>query len=324
MQPTNQQQFIMKSKFNIALVGGRGYVGQEIIGILNNHPNFTLSKIFSKSASGDAVKEYTKISGLQYSYLDKPENITLLDIDIVIMALPNNESYEYVKKIEEYNPDIIIIDLSADYRFDKSWTYSIPEICKPNNKNRISNPGCYASAIQFSLLPLKKIINGKVSCMGISGYSGAGATPNDKNNPENLKDNVIPYSLSGHLHEDEVMDHCYKNLTFSPHVGDFFRGILITSHIQLNSKYTSSEIYDIYNDYYKNDELIRVSTEIPMLNKIANSHFVNIGGFDIDESGLSLVVCCTLDNLLKGAATQVIQNLNYACNLKELTGIHYE
>ena len=107
--------------------------------------------------------EYTKISGLKYSYLDKPENITLLDIDIVIMALPNNESYEYVKKIEEYNPDIIIIDLSADYRFDKRWTYSIPEICKPTNKNRISNPGCYASAIQFSLFPLKKIINGKVS-----------------------------------------------------------------------------------------------------------------------------------------------------------------
>ena len=88
MQPTNQQQFIMKSKFNIALVGGRGYVGQEIIAILNNHPNFILTKIFSKSASGDAVKEYTKISGLKYSYLDKPENITLLDIDIVIMALP--------------------------------------------------------------------------------------------------------------------------------------------------------------------------------------------------------------------------------------------
>jgi len=240
------------------------------------------------------------------------------------MALPNNESYEYVKKIEEYNSNIIIIDLSADYRFDKNWTYSIPEICKPAKKNRISNPGCYASAIQFSLFPITKIIHGKVSCMGISGYSGAGATPNDKNNPENLKDNIVPYSLSGHLHEDEVIKHCYNNLTFTPHVGNFFRGILITSHIQLDSKYTSSDIYEIYKDYYANYELIKVSKEIPMINKIANSHFVNIGGFDMDESGSSLVVCCTLDNLLKGAATQVIQNLNYACNLQGLTGIHYE
>jgi N-acetyl-gamma-glutamyl-phosphate reductase common form len=324
MQLINHQLFIMKSKFNIALLGGRGYVGQEIIGILNDHPNFILSKAFSRSAAGDAIKEYTKISGLKYSYLDKPSKITLSDIDIVILALPNNQSHEYVKKIEEYNPNIIIIDLSADYRFDKNWTYSIPEICKPAKKNRISNPGCYASAIQFSLFPITKIIHGKVSCMGISGYSGAGATPNDKNNPENLKDNIVPYSLSGHLHEDEVIKHCYNNLTFTPHVGNFFRGILITSHIQLDSKYTSSDIYEIYKDYYANYELIKVSKEIPMINKIANSHFVNIGGFDMDESGSSLVVCCTLDNLLKGAATQVIQNLNYACNLQELTGIHYE
>jgi N-acetyl-gamma-glutamylphosphate reductase len=177
----------MKSKFNIALVGGRGYVGQEIIGILNNHPNFSLSKIFSKSASGDAVKEYTKISGLKYSYLDKPAKITLSNIDIVILALPNNQSHEYVKKIEEYNSNIIIIDLSADHRFDKNWTYSIPEMCKPAKKNKISNPGCYASAIQFSLFPITKIIHGKVSCMGVSGYSGAGATPNDKNNPRKFK-----------------------------------------------------------------------------------------------------------------------------------------
>jgi N-acetyl-gamma-glutamyl-phosphate reductase common form len=324
MQLSNHQLFIMKSKFNIALVGGRGYVGQEIIGILNNHPNFSLSKIFSKSASGDAVKEYTKISGLKYSYLDKPAKITLSNIDIVILALPNNQSHEYVKKIEEYNSNIIIIDLSADHRFDKNWTYSIPEMCKPAKKNKISNPGCYASAIQFSLFPITKIIHGKVSCMGVSGYSGAGATPNDKNNLENLKDNIIPYSLSGHLHEDEVIKHCYNNLTFTPHVGNFFRGILITSHIQLDSKYTGSDIYEIYKDYYTNYELIKVSKEIPMINKIANSHFVNIGGFDMDESGSSLVVCCTLDNLLKGAATQVIQNLNYACNLQGLTGIHYE
>ena len=191
-------------------------------------------------------------------------------------------------------------------------------------KNRISNPGCYASAIQFSLFPIKNIISGKVSSMGISGYSGAGATPNEKNNPENLKDNIIPYSLSGHLHEDEVRRHCYNDLAFSPHVGNFFRGILITSHIKLKTKHTNSEIYDIYKDYYQDYKLIKISKEIPMINEISNSHFVNIGGFDIDESGLELVVCCTLDNLLKGAATQAIQNLNYACNLQELTGIYYE
>ena len=324
MQQNNLQLLIMNNKYNIALLGGRGYVGQEIIAILNNHPNFILSKVFSKNAAGESIKEYTKISNLEYSYLDEPEMIDLSDIDIAIMALPNNKSHEYVKKIEEYNSNMIIIDLSADYRFSDNWTYSIPEICKPAKKNRISNPGCYASAIQFSLFPIKNIISGKVSSMGISGYSGAGATPNEKNNPENLKDNIMPYSLSGHLHEDEVRRHCYNDLAFSPHVGNFFRGILITSHIKLKTKHTNSEIYDIYKDYYQDYKLIKISKEIPMINEISNSHFVNIGGFDIDESGLELVVCCTLDNLLKGAATQAVQNLNYACNLQELTGIHYE
>ncbi|MDC0547274.1 N-acetyl-gamma-glutamyl-phosphate reductase, partial [Gammaproteobacteria bacterium] len=115
----------MNNKYNIALLGGRGYVGQEIIAILNNHPNFILSKVFSKNAAGESIKEYTKLSNLEYSYLDEPEMIDLSDIDIAIMALPNNKSHEYVKKIEEYNSNMIIIDLSADYRFSDNWTYSI-------------------------------------------------------------------------------------------------------------------------------------------------------------------------------------------------------
>jgi N-acetyl-gamma-glutamylphosphate reductase len=160
--------------------------------------------------------------------------------------------------------------------------------------------------------------------VGISGYSGAGATPNEKNDPNNLEGNIIPYSLSGHIHEKEVMKHCYEKISFSPHVANFFRGILITSHIQLINKLSSSEIYDLYKSFYKDKKLIQVIKEIPMINKVSNSHYVFIGGFEVDESGYGLTVCCTLDNLLKGAATQAIQNLNHACSLDQLTGINYE
>lgn len=239
------------------------------------------------------------------------------------MALSNNESTDYIKSIEEHVPNIIIIDISADYRFDDGWAYKLPEIAAQTKDNRISNPGCYASAIQFSLFPIKHLISGKVSCMGISGYSGAGATTNEKNDPNNLKGNIIPYSLSGHIHEKEVIKHCYEEISFSPHVANFFRGILTTSHIQLTKKASSSEIYDLYKSFYKDKKLIQVIKEIPMINKVSNSHYVYIGGFEIDESGYGLTVCCTLDNLLKGAATQVIQNLNHACGLDELTGINY-
>ena len=314
----------MKTSFNISILGGRGYVGQEIIKIINNHPNFFISDIYSKTSQGKLVYDYTKSKSLTYKLLDNPDKLDFTDIDIVIMALSNNESSNYIKSIEEHDSNIIIIDISADYRFDDGWAYKLPEVSAQTKDKRISNPGCYASAIQFSLFPIKHLIDGKVSCMGISGYSGAGATPNEKNDPNNLEGNIIPYSLSGHIHEKEVMKHCYEKISFSPHVANFFRGILITSHIQLTKKSSSSEIYDLYKSFYKDKKLIQVIKEIPMINKVSNSHYVSIGGFEVDESGYGLTVCCTLDNLLKGAATQVIQNLNHACSLDQLTGINYE
>lgn len=314
----------MKTSFNISILGGRGYVGQEIIKIINNHPNFFISDIYSKTSQGKLVDDYTKSKSLTYKLLDSPDKLDFTDIDIVIMALPNNESSKYIKNIEKYDSNIIIIDISADYRFDDGWAYKLPELAAPSSDKRISNPGCYASAIQFSLLPIKHLINGRVSCMGISGYSGAGASLNDKNDPRNLEGNIIPYSLSGHIHEKEVIKHCYKEISFSPHVANFFRGILVTSHIQLTKKASSRQICELYKSFYSDKKLIRVIEEIPMINKVSNSHYVYIGGFEVDESGYGLTVCCTLDNLLKGAATQVIQNLNNACSLNELTGINYE
>ena len=313
----------MKNKINIAMIGGRGFVGQEIISILNDHPIFMLSKVFSKTAGGEVVEGYTKESNLKYCLLDK-SNLQLENVDIVIMALANDESESYINIIKKNYPNIIFIDLSSDHRLDKRWDYRVPELTTKKATKFISNPGCYASAIQFSLAPIKNLISGRVSSIGISGYSGAGASPNDKNNLVNLKNNIIPYSLTNHLHEQEVSKHCYEEISFSPHVGNFFRGILITSHIQLKTSQTNQEILETFVDFYKNSKLIEVLDDIPMINKVANTHKVLIGGISIDNSGVNLTVCCTLDNLLKGAATQVIQNLNSACSLDELTGIDYE
>ena len=305
------------------MIGGRGFVGQEIISILNDHPIFMLSKVFSKTAGGEVVEGYKKTSNLKYCLLDK-SNLQLENVDIAIMALANDESESYISIIKKDYPNIIFIDLSSDHRLDKTWNYRVPELTTTKATKFISNPGCYASAIQFSLAPIKNLISGRVSSIGISGYSGAGASPNDKNNPVNLKNNIIPYSLTNHLHEQEVSKHCHEEISFSPHVGNFFRGILITSHIQLKTSQTNQEILETFVDFYKNSKLIEVLDDIPMINKVANTHKVLIGGISIDNSGVNLTVCCTLDNLLKGAATQVIQNLNSACSLDELTGIDYE
>jgi N-acetyl-gamma-glutamylphosphate reductase len=203
----------MKTKFNIALIGGRGYVGQEIIHILNQHPNFILCKAFSRTAAEKEVDGYNQHPSLRYSLLED-SNLDLDNIDIAILALSNGDSNKYVTEIDLKYPDMTLIDISSDHRFNPKWQYRLPDISRVKATKKISNPGCYASAIQFSIEPIKNLISGRVSCFGVSGYSGAGASPNEKNNKVNLQDNVIPYSLQGHIHEQEVKKYCYKRSIF--------------------------------------------------------------------------------------------------------------
>ena len=183
-----------KIKYKIALLGGRGFVGQEIIKIIDKHKSFDLSVIYSSSKAGKKINSYHKNPELRYSDLN--ENLQLDDIDIVICALPNGEASKFVDKIEKIDNSIVIIDISSDYRFDNNWFYSIPEINNISSGiKRISNPGCYATASQLSIAPIKDIINSKVSCIGISGYSGAGTSPSDKNNLKIINESILPLSL---------------------------------------------------------------------------------------------------------------------------------
>ena len=305
-----------KIKYKIALLGGRGYVGQELIKIIDKHSFFDLSIIYSSSKAGEKINSYKKNPELKYSDLN--ENLQLDDIDVVICALPNGESSKFVDKIEKIDNSIVIIDISSDFRFNHNWFYSIPEINNiASGTKRISNPGCYATASQLSIAPIKDIINLKVSCVGISGYSGAGALPNDKNNPKIINESIYPYSLSNHTHEKEIKKHCYSKVSFSPHVADFFRGILVTSHFSLSKKQNIDEIIEIYEDFYINNKLIKIQREPPLIKDVTNTNNAIIGGYSLSDDGHDLVTCCVIDNLLKGAASQCIQNLNITFGFDE-------
>ena len=297
-------------------------MGQEIIQLINIHPNFSLNRAYSSSSAGERVLKYTKNKDLKYSLLTI-EDINLNNIDIVILALPNEQSFEYVEVIKKFSQSIIIIDLSSDHRFDDGWVYRIPEIHNGSSHLNIANPGCYATAIQLSVAPITNLIKNKLVSIGISGYSGAGSSLNDKNDPKNLTDNIIPYKLADHIHEREVRAHSYKDTFFSPHVANFFRGILITSHIELSDEMHLDTLIDAYKNFYKDKKLINIIKNEPMINNVAKTHNAIIGGFSIDLSKKNIVVCCVIDNLLKGAATQAIQNLNISCNLDNLTGIKH-
>jgi N-acetyl-gamma-glutamyl-phosphate reductase common form len=303
----------------IGLLGGRGYVGQEIIKLLVNHKYLNITSIFSSSKAGQSVPLNV---GNELLYQDLSlDQIVLSDEDAFILALPNNESQNYVDLIHRHNPQAIIVDLSADHRFDQAWEYRVPELSETVQSTKISNPGCYASAMQFMLAPLKNILAGPVHLYGISGYSGAGATPNRRNDQEALQDSILPYSLVSHLHEKEVKAHSYPEILFTPHVGNFFRGIMMTGNFILSESMSADEIYNLFVNHYQSEQLICIQPELPKLQDVQNTSNVIMGGFAVDQEINRLTFCCALDNLLKGAATQTVQNLNSAFGWDDNLGI---
>ena len=303
----------------IGLLGGRGYVGQEIIKLLVNHKYLNITSIFSSSKVGQSVPLNI---GNELLYQDLSlDQIVLSDEDAFILALPNNESQNYVDLIHRHNPQAIIVDLSADHRFDQAWEYRVPELSETVQSTKISNPGCYASAMQFMLEPLKNILAGPVHLYGISGYSGAGATPNSRNDQEALQDSILPYSLVSHLHEKEVKAHSYPEILFTPHVGNFFRGIMMTGNFILSQSMSADEIYNLFVNHYQSEQLICIQPELPKLQDVQNTSNVIMGGFAVDQEINRLTFCCALDNLLKGAATQTVQNLNSAFGWDDNLGI---
>ncbi|CAH0049032.1 unnamed protein product [Clonostachys solani] len=143
----------------------------------------------------------------------------------------------------------VIVDLSADYRFDASWTYALPELTKRSaicQSTRISNPGCYATGFRLTLAPMLEHLGGVPCIFGVSGNSGAGTRPSPNNDLNRLKDNLVPYSLIGHIYEREISRHLGTPVAFIPHVASWFRGIYLTINIPLNKTMTSRDIRYIY------------------------------------------------------------------------------
>ncbi|MEO8003148.1 MAG: N-acetyl-gamma-glutamyl-phosphate reductase [Arenimonas sp.] len=309
----------------IGLVGARGYVGSELIRLIEAHPEFALDFVSSRERVGQKVTshEASYHGDLDYVNLDA-EQAAQQSVDALILALPNNMAEAFVDAVDRHSPNTVLLDLSADYRFSTSWYYGLPELTrdKARAQTRISNPGCYASAMQLAIAPMADLVEGPIQCFGVSGYSGAGTSPSDKNNPEKLRDNLMPYSLVEHMHEREVSFHMDKTIEFMPHVAPHFRGLTVTSNLHLKEAITIEEVLERYRDFYKDEPLIDIEEAAPWVSQIAGKHGVKIGGFTLSDDGKRLVLVSVLDNLLKGAATQAMQNLNLAFGFNELAGIY--
>lgn len=311
----------------VGIVGARGYVGADLLRLLEPHRLFKIAFVSSRALAGQRVSQHVEEffdRSIRFEDLDA-QGVARRDANAYVLALPNGLAAEYVEEIDARGDDeTVIIDVSADYRFDDRWTYGLPELHRRQiqQATRISNPGCYATGMQLAIAPLLERLAAPPTVFGVSGYSGAGTTPSEKNDPELLHDNLMPYTLVRHTHEREVSHHLGQPVHFMPHVAPFFRGITLTISMPLREPIDVDALRAVYRDAYTDEPLVRLSDRIPLVRNIASRHHVEIGGFAADEEASRVVVVVTLDNLLKGAATQAVQNMNLACGMDdELEGI---
>ncbi|KAF1702237.1 N-acetyl-gamma-glutamyl-phosphate reductase [Pseudoxanthomonas suwonensis] len=314
----------MSRKYSIGIVGARGHTGAELIRLVAAHPHLELAFVSSRELDGQRVSEHNDAyqGELRFENLAH-DQVAAKGADVVVMALPNGKSDEIVAGIDAVAPGTIVVDLSADHRFDPSWYYGLPEITRGNyqGQKRISNPGCYATAMQLAIWPMVEFLAGPPQCFGVSGYSGAGTTPSDRNNPELLRDNLMPYALADHIHEREVSSQLRVPVEFMPHVAPHFRGITMTVNMWLREPLKADWVRARYEQRYAAEPLVDVLEQAPWVSRIVGRHGVEIGGFTVAPGGKRVVVVATLDNLLKGAATQAMQNINIALGLPELASI---
>jgi len=297
--------------------------------MLNAHPNMDLRHVSSRELAGKKLQGYDKreITYENLSVEDVRRMEERQEIDCWVMALPNGVCKPFVEAIDQGGKKSLIVDLSADYRFDSSWTYGLPELVDRSSiakATRISNPGCYATAAQLGIAPLLSYLGGQPTVFGVSGYSGAGTKPSPKNDVQNLTNNIIAYSLTDHIHEREISTQLGQSVAFIPHVAVWFQGIHHSINIPLKQEMTSRDIRTLYQDRYAGERLVKIIGESPSVKNIAGRHGVEIGGFGVHSSGKRVVICATIDNLLKGAATQCLQNMNLALGYSEYQGIPLE
>ena len=312
---------------SVGIVGARGHTGAELISLIARHPQLELAFVSSRELAGQRVRDHVDAftGDLAYENLDA-HAVAAKGADAIVLALPNGKAADYVAAIDAAKPDTVVVDLSADYRFDDRWYYGLPELTRKRyaGQKRISNPGCYATAMQLAIAPLRDKLAAPPACFGVSGYSGAGTTPSERNDPDKLRDNLMPYALTGHVHEREVTRQLGMPVEFMPHVAAHFRGITMTVNLWLDRMMTLDAIKARYREFYAAEPLVRIADDAPWVSRIAGKQHAEIGGFTLAPGGKRVVVVATLDNLLKGAATQALQNLNLAFGFDELSGIPHD
>ena len=336
----------------VGIVGITGYTGEELLKILSKHPEAAITGLYGRSAAEtkDLKEVYPHFDSLNLKVEALDVNKIKAACDIVFLALPHAVAFEVVPQL--LDAGVKVIDLSADFRIKSAeiyekWynvehtakdyitkaVYGLSELNEPSIKqaNLVANPGCYPTTVLLGCAPAIK--NGLVNMQGIivdakSGISGAGRKPTQeyfsKEHP-----NFRAYKIAGgHRHIPEIEQELASlsgesvTLTFTPHIIPVERGMLSTIYIKLSKNITTSEVTAMYKEFYKDKSFIKILDEdvMPGIKDVNNTNFCEIS-LKVDERTNILIIVSVIDNLVKGASGQAVQNMNIMFGMPETTGL---
>lgn len=317
------------ARLNAGIVGGAGYTGGELIRLLIHHPDVAVSFVHSRSNAGNPVASVHPdlLGETDLAFAGELTD----DIDVLFLCVGHGEA----RKFLEANPvseNVKVIDLSQDFRLhpqavigNRKFVYGLPEINKDaiRSAQNIANPGCFATAIQLGLLPLAKGgILDEVHATGITGSTGAGQSPSATSHFSWRANNIQAYKTLTHQHLKEIGQSLKQvgapvpAINFVPWRGDFTRGIFISSMINCDESLES--LNDLYERFYGDAPFTTVSMQEIFLKQVVNTNKCVV---HLEKVGSKLVVHSAIDNLLKGASGQAVQNMNLLFGLDECAGL---
>ena len=340
----------MKDSLNIAIAGATGYVGLELIKILLKHPKAKIIYLCARKSIGRSISDFDKkIKEKKLPKISDIKKINWGKVNVLFTALPNGEAQKIANRIPI---NIKLIDLSADFRLNdhkiyEKW-YGIKHNCKKfinksiyaitefsrnklNNYRIIACPGCYPTSVQIPLIPLveKKMINiNNIIIDSKSGYSGAGRNVKKKFIFKNLFDSVSAYGIGSHRHMAEIDQELSKaskrkiNVFFTPHILPMFRGILSTIYLETIGKNNAKKIYKFLKQYHKNNFFVKIAKfNTPIgTGDVMNTNYCKLS-ICKDRKKNKVIIISAIDNLIKGASGQAVQNMNVAYHLNETLGL---
>ena len=324
----------MDRKIRVAIAGGTGYTGGELFRILLNHPDVEIVAATTTSSEGTPVASvHRDLIGETDLCFGKELN----DPDVIFLCLGHGISRQFVDT-HEIKPECRIIDLGNDFRLDgdyagRQFVYGLCESAREEIRNAhdVANPGCFATAIQLATLPLAAagLINDEIHVTAITGSTGAGKKPGETTHFSYRSDNISIYKLFTHQHLAEIKQNLVKAqhsseaqnapvVNFVPFRGDFARGIFASVYTRAVEGMNQEDYQKLYEDYYASSPFVFHSAEGISMKEVVNT---NKGLVHVELHDGYVHIASAIDNLVKGAAGQAVQNMNLMFGLAEDTGL---